>query len=63
MYADDAILFLKSQNLKNLNEAINNDLWDLNIWLRDFKLSLNLAKTRGKLICTKDKHKALEGTR
>ena len=31
-------------------------------WLSGNKLSLNVAKTQGMLICTKNKHKSLEGT-
>ena len=62
MYADDTTLFFRSKNIEDLNEAINNDLRDLDSWLSGNKLSLNVAKTQGMLICTKNKHKSLEGT-
>ena len=62
MYADDTTLFFRSKNIEDLNEAINNDLRDLDLWLSGNKLSLNVAKTQGMLICTKNKHKSLEGT-
>ena len=62
MYADDTTLFFRSKNIEDLNEAINNDLRDLDSWLSGNKLSLNVAKTQGMLLCTKNKHKSLEGT-
>ena len=62
MYADDTTLFFRSKNIEDLNEAINNDLRDLDSWLSGNKLSLNVAKTKGMLLCTKNKHKSLEGT-
>ena len=58
MYADDTTLFFYSKNIDDLNEAINNDLRDLDSWLSGNKLSLNVAKTQGMLICTKNKHKS-----
>ena len=33
MYADDTTLFFRSKNIDDLNEAINNDLRDLDSWL------------------------------
>ena len=62
MYADDTTLFFRSKNIEDLNEAINNDLRDLDLWLSGNKLFLNVAKTQGMLICAKNKHKSLEGT-
>ena len=62
MYADDTALFFHSKNIEDLNEAINNDLRDLDSWLSGSKPSLNVAKTQGMLLCTKNKHKSLEGT-
>ena len=61
MYADDTTLHLRSKNIEDLNEAINNDLRDLDSWLKGNKLSLDVTKTQGMLICTKNKHNSLEG--
>ena len=62
MYADDTTLFFRSKNIDDLNEAINSDLRDLDSWLSGNKLSLNVAKTQGMLICTKNKQRSLEST-
>ena len=62
MYADDTTLFFRSMNIEDLNEAINSDLRDLDSWLSGNKLSLNVAKTQGMLICTKNKQRSLECT-
>ena len=62
MYADDTTLFFRSKNIEDLNEAINSDLRDLDSWLSGNKLSLNVAKTQGMLICTKNKQRSLECT-
>ena len=62
MFANDTTVFLRSKNIKGLNEAINNDLRDLDSWLKGNRLSLNVAKTQGMLSCTKNKHKSLEVT-
>ena len=59
MYADDTSLSLKSRDISQLNEAINNDLERLDSWLKGNKLSLNVAKTQSMLIATKPKHRAL----
>ena len=56
MYADDTSLCLQSQDLTQLNEAINSDLTKLETWLQGNKLSLNVAKTHSMLIFTKQKH-------
>ena len=63
MYADDTTLFFRSKNIEDLNEVINNDLRDLDSWLSGNKLSLNVAKTQGMLICTKNKQRSLECTK
>ena len=51
---------LSSFGLETLNEAINNDLIQLETWLKGNKLSLNVAKTNSMLISTKQKHKILK---
>ena len=45
MYADDASLWLKSNDISQLNEAINVDLEHLDSWFKGNKLSQNVAKT------------------
>ena len=59
MYADDAGLCLKSRDISQLNEAINDDLAHLDSWLKGNQLSLNVAKTQSVLIATKPKHRTL----
>ena len=57
MYADDTSLCYQASDIETLNEAINNDLIQLETWLKGNKLSLNVAKTNSMLISTKLKHK------
>ena len=59
MYADDTSLCLKSRDISQLNEAINEDLAHLDSWLKGNKLSLKVAKTQSMLIATKPKHQTL----
>ena len=59
MYADDTSLCYQSSDIDELNEAINNDLKQLDIWLQGNKLSLNVAKTNSMLVATKQKHNIL----
>ena len=59
MYADDTSLCYQASDIETLNEAINNDLIQLEAWLKGDKLSLNVAKTNSMLIYTKQKHKIL----
>ena len=59
MYADDISLCYQSSDIDQLNEAINNDLKQLDIWLQGNKLSLNVAKTNSMLVATKQKHNIL----
>ena len=60
MYADDTSLCYQSSDINELNEAINNDLKQLDIWLQGNKLSLNVAKTNSMLVSTKQKHNILK---
>ena len=60
MYADDTSLCHQSNDLAQLNEAINNDLKQLETWLQGNKLSLNVAKTHAMLVSTKKKHSTLK---
>ena len=57
MYADDTSLCLKSKDISQLNEAINDDLEHLDSWLKGNEL--NVAKTQSMLIATKPKHRTL----
>ena len=60
MYADDMSLCYQALDIKNLNNAINNDLMQLDSWLKGNRLSLNVAKTNCMLIATKQKHSHLK---
>ena len=62
MYADDTSLCHQSNDITQLNKAINNDLRHLNSWLQGNKLSLNVAKTHSMLITTKQKRNILQDT-
>ena len=59
MYADDTSLCHMSNDISKLESAINKDLELLDNWLKGNKLSLNLAKTKSMLICTKPRRKIL----
>ena len=60
MYADDTSLCYQSSDINVLNEAINNDLKQLDTWLQGNKLSLNVTKTNSMLVSTKQKHNILK---
>ena len=60
MYADDTSLCYQASDIETLNEAIKNNLMQLETWLKGNKLSLNVAKTNSMLISTKQKHKILK---
>ena len=60
MYADDKSLCYQSSNINVLNEAINNDLNQLDTWHQGNKLSLNIAKTNSMLVSTRQKHNILQ---
>ena len=55
MYADDTSLRHMSNYISRLESAINEDLELLDNWLKGNKLSLNVAKTKSMLICTKSR--------
>ena len=59
MYADDTSLCHMSNDISKLESAINEDLELLNNWLKGNKLSLNVAKTKSMLICTKSRRNIL----
>ena len=60
MYADDTSLCHQSNDLTQLEVALNSDLKQLTTWLEGNKLSLNVAKTHSMLISTKQKHNILK---
>ena len=60
MYADDTSLCYQSSHINVLNEAINNDLKQLDTWLQGNKLSLNVAKTNSMLVSTNQMHNILK---
>ena len=49
----------QSQDISQLNEIINDDLKQLDIWIQGNTLSLNVSKTQSMLICTKPKYQKL----
>ena len=55
MYADDTWLCYQASDIKTINEAINKDLIQLEIWFKGNKLFLNVAKPDSMLISTKQK--------
>ena len=50
VHAGDTSLYPESKDLPQLNEAINEDISHLEIWLKSSKLSLNVAKTQAMLV-------------
>ena len=60
MDAEDTSLCYQFSDINVLNEAINNDLKQLDTWLQSNKLSLNVAKTNSMLVSTKQKHNILK---
>ena len=60
MYADDTSLCYQTLDINNINNAINNNLMQLDTWLKGNKLSLNIAKTNCMLTATKQKHSYLK---
>ena len=59
MHADDTSLCHMSSDISELESAIDEDLELLDNWLKGNKLSLNVAKTKSMLICTKSRRKIL----
>ena len=59
MYADDTSLCHMSNDISRLESAITEDLELSDHWLKGNKLSMNVAKTKSTLICTKSRRKIL----
>ena len=62
MYADDTSLYHMSNDVSKLESAINEDLELLGNWLKGNKLSLNVAKAKSMLICTKSRRKIFKSS-
>ena len=60
VYADDTSLCYRSNDMTQLNGAINNNLKKLDSRLQDNKLALNVAKTQSMFLATKQKRRILE---
>ena len=60
MYADDTSLCYQASEIKPVDEVINNDLTQLETWLKGNKLCLNVAKTNSMFVSTKQKHRILK---
>ena len=59
MYADETSLCHMSNDISKLQSAINEDLELSDDSIKGNKLSLNVAKTKSMLICTKARRKTL----
>ena len=55
MFADDSNMFLQGKDLKHMQEIMNKDLYNVSIWLKVNKLSLNIDKTHFMLFCGRKK--------
>ena len=62
MYADDTSLCQKSNDITQLNKAIDNDQRHLDTWLHGNKLFINVAKRNSMLIITKQRLNILKDT-
>jgi len=50
LYADDTALFMCDKSLDAPNKKVNNELINIDRWLKSNKLSLNYAKTKFMII-------------
>ena len=55
LFADDTNIFLTGKNLSELTEFLNEDLVNIEEWLRCNRLSLNVLKTNYMIFTTKNK--------
>ena len=60
IFADDTNLFYSSNNIKELQETVNNELKHLVKWFKVNKLSLNVTKTNYMLFTNKKGHHKLD---
>ncbi len=61
MFADDTSISSSATSLLEIENKINNDLHNVNIWLETNKLTLNTEKTEFMLIASKRKLKKYSG--
>ena len=50
LYADDTVLYFFSKEPHQLESKLNEDLYNVALWLEENKLTLNLSKTKSMLI-------------
>ena len=50
LYADDTVLYCFSKGSHQLESKLNEDLYNVALWLKANKLTLNLSKTKSMLI-------------
>ena len=61
MFADDTSISSSGDSLLEIENKIDNDLHNVNIWLEANKLTLNTEKTEFMLIASKGKLKHFSG--
>ena len=49
LYADDTAIFVRSQNVNEINRILNDELAKVSDWLNNNKLTLNVKKKKPKL--------------
>ena len=54
-YADDTSIFVKGSSLLSISEIINNGMKQVNEWLKNNRLSLNVSKTNYMIMSGKGK--------
>ena len=59
IYADETSISYLSDDIHQPKEAMNNELTTVVEWLKDNRLSLNVAKTKAMVISTKQKERSL----
>lgn len=52
LYADDTNVFMSGSDVEEMTDLFNNDLANLNEWLKSNRLSLNLSKTHSMIFST-----------
>ena len=62
LYADDIVLYCFSSNIKDLENALNEDMSRIALWLNQNKLILNIEKTKSMLIGSDRKLRAATAT-
>ena len=62
LYADDTVLYCFSSNIKDLENALNEDMSRIALWLNQNKLILNIEKTKSMLIGSDRKLRAATAT-